>query len=112
MTAAKKDLTVLQKILNHGIRVIFQRKKYDHIGDIKGQYYWSDIENLATIELRKLLNQMREGSSSSFLNSLLRVTTHNRTRQTFYISRIYRTRMGQKTISNRAPMLLNSDLKK
>ena len=108
MTSHKKDLNMLQRVINHGIRVIHQKRKYDSISAIKTRYYWGDIEHLADIELRKFVKQIQCKNSSSFLNNLLNKSTYGRTRRTNYMCKTYKTETGKRTIRNRATVLLNS----
>ena len=109
ITASQKDLMVLQKIVNHCIRLIHQKRKFDHIEVLKNNYYWGDIKNLADIEFNKLVKDMLNGRSSAFLNNLIIEGSYNRTRRVNYVCKTFKTGMGQKTMIYRASKLLNSE---
>ena len=99
---------ILQRLVNHGVRVIHNKRKYDRIDEMKTKYYCSDINRLAETEFRKLVMQMQSGESSYVLNNLLVQSSYNRTRRTNYVCKTYKTNIGQRSVRNRATVLLNA----
>ena len=45
---SKNNLSQIQKIINYGAKVIFGRKKYDHVSDLLRKLRWLSAENLAS----------------------------------------------------------------
>ena len=109
MTATKKDMQVLQRILNHAVRVIHEKNKFDHISDVKIMHKWHDIDALASIEFKKLVIKASNGKSSDFLNNILTRTSHGRTRSVFYQYERSKNNYGRSTFRHRASVLLNLD---
>ena len=44
---SKMNLSRLQKIINYGAKIIFGRKKYDHVSDLLDKLGWLSAEKLA-----------------------------------------------------------------
>ena len=44
---SKKNLSQIQKMINYGAKVIFDRKKYDHVSDLLHRLRWLSTENMA-----------------------------------------------------------------
>ena len=55
----KQNLSRIQKIINYAAKVIFGRKKYDHVSDLLHQLRWLSAENLATYHSLCLLHKVR-----------------------------------------------------
>lgn len=53
MTASQKDLKNLRKKVNRGLRIMYNITKFGRAGDIKNQYYWSGISELARVESQR-----------------------------------------------------------
>ena len=43
---SKKNLAMIQKTINYGAKIIFGRKKYDHVSDLLERLRWLSAENL------------------------------------------------------------------
>ena len=43
---SKKNVSRIQKIINYGAKMIFGRKKYDHVSDLLEKLHWLNAENL------------------------------------------------------------------
>ena len=110
MTATKKDMSVLQRIINHSIRVIYEKRKFGHIGEVKNAHKWHDINRLAEIEFNKIMSKVLNKKTSDFLNSLLTQTSHGRTRVSFFECDRSKNKYGDKTFRHRASSLLNRSL--
>ena len=110
MTATKKDIAVLQKILNHAIRVIYEKRKFDHISDVKINHKWNDINSLAEAEFRKIVSKVFNKNTSDFLNNLLIQKNHGRTRSSFFEYERSKNTYGDRTFRHRASTLLNQSL--
>ena len=108
----KKNFDRLQKILNFAARVIFGRRKFDHVSDLRDQLGWmtpakmSDCQTLVTAQ-KAIQHREPEALASLF--------THNRearakcTRQDhlFHLPRP-RLETGKRRFGYRAAALLNS----
>ena len=89
------------------MRIIYNRKKYEHISDVIATHCWGDLSKLANRDFAKLVKQIKEGQTSAFLNNLLVAPTESRTRSRASTCKPYKSTMGQKTIRYRAVNLLN-----
>ena len=110
------NLSRIQKILNYAAKVIFGRKKYDHVSDLMHRLRWLSAENLVTYHTMCLLHKVRYHAEPEVLAGGLATVAEARgrdaavsTRQDslLYVPRS-RTEMGRRRFICRAPAALNA----
>ena len=55
----KGNLNRLQKVVNYAAKVLFGRRKYDHVSDLLGRLGWLSAEGMATYHTLCLLHKVR-----------------------------------------------------
>ena len=63
----KQNTSRIQKILNYAAKVIFGRKKFDHVSDLLHQLRWLSAENLVAYHSLCLLHRVRFHSEPEVL---------------------------------------------
>ena len=105
------NLSRIQKIINFAAKVIFGRKKFDHVSDLLGNLGWLSANQLARYHSLCLLHKVRlTGEPEILSNDLVQMheTRQRSTRQDHHL-RVPRSRsaMGQRRFSSRAPSEYN-----
>ena len=114
---SKKNLSRIQKIINYGAKIIFGRKKYDHVSDLLQRLGWLSAENLVSYHTLCMTHKvLRHGAPDELAASLstvaqvreVRGASGRTTRQDrdLYVPRS-RTEMGKRRFSCRGPMMYN-----
>ena len=101
------NLSRIQKVINFAAKVIFGRKKFDHVSDLLGNLGWLSANQLARYHSLCLLHKVRlTGEPEILSNDLVQMheTRQRSTRQDHNL-RVPRSRsaMGQRRFSSRAP---------
>ena len=107
ITATAKNIEILQKVVNHCIRVLHKRRKFDCLSDVRNLYNWGTMRNLCEAELKKVVLKVVAAECSAYLNNLLSLTNHGRTRQRLYEIDPSNTTYGEKRFKQRASVVLN-----
>ena len=110
----KGNLNRLQKVVNYAAKVLFGRRKYDHVSDLLGRLGWLSAEGMATYHTLCLLHKVRRyGEPERLAAGLSTVAearaTERTTRrdQTLYVPRS-RTEMGRRRFVCRGPARYNA----
>jgi len=108
----KKNLSRIQKIINYSAKVIFGRKKFDHVSDLLRRLGWLSAENLASYHTLRLIHKVRLHGEPESLAHDLTTMAEIRDRTTRQDHNLYvprsRTEMGKRRFSSRAPHMYNS----
>ena len=112
---SKVNLSRLQKIINYGAKLVFGRKKYDHVSDLLDKLGWPSAENLSAYHTLCMVHKVRRHGEPGELAAgfatvaEVREASDRTTRQDrdLYVPRS-RTAMGKRRFSCRGPMLYNS----
>ena len=111
----KQNISRIQKILNYAAKVIFGRKKFDHVSDLLHQLRWLSAENLVNYHSLCLLHKVRAFSEPEVLASGLATVAETRgrgavsTRQDSLLSvPRSRTERGRRRFLSRAPAAYNA----
>ena len=101
----------IQKVLNFAAKLIFGRKKYDHVSDLLLRLGWLSAADLGRYHTLSLTHKVLHSGEPESLAQMLRTVgeVHSRsTRQDddLFIGRS-RTEMGKRRFSIRAPTLYN-----
>ena len=107
----KTNISRLQKVINYAAKVIFGRKKFDHVSDLLEKLGWLSAGDLAQYHTLCTVHKVcRLGEPEALASGLVRVsdTRDRRTRQdgALYVPRS-RTEMGRRRFLSRAPRLYN-----
>ena len=110
----KGNLNRLQKVVNYAAKVLFGRRKYDHVSDLLGRLGWLSAEGMATYHTLYLIHKVRRyGEPEQLAAGLSTVAearaTERTTRrdQTLYVPRS-RTEMGRRRFVCRGPARYNA----
>ena len=108
---SQKNLDKLQKIINFGARVIFGRRKFDHVSDLRERLGWLSARQLADSCTLCLTHKVLISGEPESLSSVLHVNGALRQRRTrqdrlLYVPRS-RTEAGKRRFCCRAPSLYN-----
>lgn len=108
----QNNLSRIQKVINYGAKVIFGRKKFDHVTDLLEKLGWFTAEELVKYHTLCLAHKaIRFGEPENLAREFLRVseTRDRSTRQDndLHVPRS-RTEAGKRRFSCRAPTLYNS----
>ena len=58
-SGSKKNLARIQKILNYGAKIIFGRKKYDHVSDLLDKLSWLSAESMVSYHTLCMVHKVR-----------------------------------------------------
>ena len=99
-------------MLNFALRVIFGRRKFDHVSDLRDQLRWMTPQQMSQVQTLDLVHRvLRQGEPDSLAGLFVRCgdTRHRSTRQDglFRLPRP-RTEAGRRRFAYRAPDLYNS----
>ena len=106
-TADKKELNLVQKIINNAIRIIYKQRKFDHIKSFCERVKWGEIRKLFDSTFQAAAHKAAEGRTSNYLQNLIQKSTHNKTRKEFYVNEKSNTNIGQWRFIHRATTFLN-----
>ena len=106
------NMSRIQKILNFAAKVIFGRKKYDHVSDLHQRLGWLSAADLGRFHTITLTQKVLRSGEPDSLACMLRTVgdVHERTTRQdsdLFVARS-RTEMGRRRFSIRAPALYNS----
>ena len=108
----KKNFTRLQKILNFAARVIFGRRKFDHISDLRDQLGWMSPKTMADYQTLVTAHKTIQRGEPEALASLFQLNADARVRSTRqdHLLHLPRPRLetGKRRFGYRAAALLNS----
>ena len=113
---SKQNLSRVQKVLNYSAKVVFGRKKFDHVSDLLDRLGWLSAEQLASYHALSLLHKVRRSGEPESLAAGLTTVAEARgrdldiaTRQDrlMYVPRS-RTEMGRRRFLCRGPSMYNS----
>ena len=106
-----KNLDKIQKIINFGARVIFGRRKFDHVSDLRERLGWLQARQLAEHCTLCLTHKILCSGEPAAQASMFRVNADLRQRSTRQDERLHvprsRTETGKRRFSSRAPNLYN-----
>ena len=109
---SQKNLDKIQMIINFGARVIFGRRKFDHVSDLRERLGWLHVRDLADLCTLCLTHKVLKSGEPEALASVLHVNGDIRQRSTRQDSLLYvprsRTEAGKRRFCSRAPSLYNS----
>ena len=107
----KKNLSRLQKVINYAAKVIFGRKKFDHVSDLLDKLGWLSAGDLVQYHTLCLVHKARRlGKPEALASGLIQVsdTRDRHTRQDGSLSvPRSRTEMGRRRFLSRAPQQYN-----
>ena len=108
----KKNLVRVQKVLNFAARVIFGRKKFDHVSDLWDRLGWLRPQQLVDTATINLVQKVITSGQPDALSALFRQNSGKRERKTrqdhLYVVPRCKTGAGQRRFSVRGPNLYNS----
>ena len=107
-----KNFDRLQKLLNFAARVIFGRRKFDHVSDLRDQLGWMTPETMATYQTLVTAQKAIQRGEPETLASLFTLNSKIRWRSTrqdrlFHLPRP-RLETGKRRFAYRAAALLNT----
>ena len=107
-----KNFDRLQRVLNFAVRVIFGRRKFDHVSDLREQLRWMSPQQMSQAQTLSLAHKvLRLGEPDSLADSFIRCRDV-RQRSTRQDSLLHlprpRTEAGRRRFAYRAPALYNS----
>ena len=116
--SSKRNLTRIQKIINYGAKIIFGRKKYDHVSDLLERLGWLSAESLVSYHTLCLVHkvcshgepeELAAGFSTVAEARVASAESGRTTRQDrdLFVPRS-RTEMGKRRFSCRGPALFNA----
>ena len=111
----KQNLSRVQKIINYAAKVVFGRKKYDHVSDLLGRLGWLSAEELSYHSLG-LVHKVRCSGEPEVLAADLTTVAEARGRDLTAVTRQdsllfvprSRTEMGRRHFQCRGPALYNA----
>ena len=106
-----KNISRIQKIINYAAKVIFGRKKFDHVSDLLEELGWLSAGDLVQYHTLCLVHKARRlGEPEALASGLVRVSDtrdhHTRQDDSLYVPRS-RTEMGRRRFLSRAPLQYN-----
>ena len=115
---SRKNLSRIQTIINYGAKVIFGRKKIDHVSDLLEKLDWLSAENLVSYRTLCMTHKVRRLGEPEELAAGLATVAEMRERgevsgrstrqdRDLFVPRS-RTEMGKRRFSCRGPKLYNS----
>ena len=104
-----KNFDRLQRVLNFAVRVIFGRRKFDHVSDLREQLRWMSPQQMSQAQTLSLAHKvLRLGEPDSLADSFIRCRDV-RQRSTRQDSLLHlprpRTEAGRRRFAYRAPAL-------
>ena len=110
-SGSKKNLDKIQKVLNFGARVIFGRRKFDHVSDLRERLGWLSAEQMTDFSLATLTHKVLAYDEPESLSSMLQTNCSRRERVTRQDQMLFvprsRTETGKRRYESRAPSLYN-----
>ena len=108
----KKNLLRIQKVLNFAARVIFGRKKFDHVSDLWDRLGWLRPLQLVDTATINLAHKAIKSGQPDALSAFFRPNSGKRERKTrqdhLYVVPRCKTGAGQRRFCVRGPNLYNS----
>ena len=110
--SAQKNMSRIQKVINYAAKVIFGRKKYDHVSDLLRRLGWLSAKDLATYHTLSLVHKVRRHGEPEGLAAGLTTVAAIRERTTrqdrlLYVPRS-RSEMGKRRFCCRGPAMYNA----
>ena len=109
---SKLNTSKLQKNFNFAAKLIFGRKKYDHVSDLHERLGWLNAADLGSLHTITLTHKILRSGEPDSLACVLRTVGDVHSRPTRQDSDLFvprsRTEMGKRRFSIRAPTLYNS----
>ena len=111
-TGSKKNLDKIQKVLNFGARVIFGKRKFDHVSDSLDRLGWFRPRQLVELSTLNLAHKVIRSGKPDALAALFQQNLENRERNTrqdlLYVVPRCNTEAGKRRFSVRGPNMYNS----
>ena len=109
---SKKNLKRIKKVLNFGARVIFGRKKFDHVSDLWDRLGWLQPQRLVELSTLNLVHKVIKSGKPDALAALFEISLDRRERNTrqdhLYVVPRCKTEAGKRRFCVRGPDLYNS----
>ena len=109
---SKKNLERIQKVLNFGARVIFGRRKCDHVSDLWARLGWLRPQQLTDLSTINISHKIIKSGQPEKLAGNFKLNHEQRERNTrqdhLYVVPRCRTEAGKRRFSVRGPNLYNS----
>ena len=115
-STTKQNVSRIQKVLNYAAKVVFGRKKYDHVSDLLGRLGWLSAEELASYHSLSLVHKVRCSGEPEVLAAELTTVAEARGRDLAAVTRQdrqlfvprSRTEMGKRRFRCRGPAQYNA----
>ena len=115
-SGTKQNVSRIQKILNFAAKVVFGRKKYDHVSDLLGRLAWLSAEDLVSYHSLSLAHKVRCSGEPEVLAAGLLTVAEARGRDLEVVTRQdrqlfvprSRTEMGRRRFQCRVPASYNA----
>ena len=109
---SQKNFDRIQKILNFAARVIFGRRKFDHVSDLRDQLRWMTPKTMAEFQTLVTAHKAIQRGEPEVLASMFTPNSDARARSTrqdhhFHLPRS-RLETGKRRFAHRAATLLNT----
>ena len=112
----KQNVSRIQKVLNYAAKVVFGRKKYDHVSDLLGRLGWLSAEELVSYHSLSLVHKVRCSGEPEVLAAELTTVAEARGRDLAAVTRQdrqlfvprSRTEMGKRRFRCRGPAQYNA----
>ena len=109
---SKKNLYQVQKVLNFAVRVIYGRRKFDHVSDLWVHLGWLRPQQLVEFATLNLAHKVIRGGKPDSLAALFQINLAKRDRNTrqdhLYVVPRCKTESGKRRFCVRGPQFYNS----
>jgi len=109
---SKKNLDRIEKVLNFGARVIFGRRKFDHVSDLWDRLDWLRPQQLVDLSTLNLTHKVVSSGKPDAIAAVFQFNSEKRERNTrqdhLYTVPRCQTEAGKRRFCVRAPNLYNS----
>ena len=108
----RTNISRIQKILNYSAKVIFGRRKFDHVSDLLQKLGWLTADDLVTQHTLTLIHKIRRAGEPEALAREFHTMAEARDRSTRQDSDLTvprsRTEMGKRRFCSRAALMYNA----
>ena len=110
-SGTQKNVSRIQKVINYAAKIIFGRKKFDHVSDLLEELGWLSAGNLVDYHTLCLVHKVRRRHEPEALANGLTTISEIRDRNTRQNNSLYvpmsHTEMGRRRFCCRAPRQYN-----
>ena len=110
--STRTNISRIQKKLNYSAKVIFGRKKFDHVSDLLQKLGWLTADKLVTQHTLTLIHKIRRVGEPEALAREFHTVAESRDRSTRQDDDLTvprsRTEMGKRRFCSRAPTMYNA----